>query len=334
VSLGYVATRVGSFFLIVWLAATINFFLPRLGNIDPISQMLVEQAATGGSLQTGLEEMIDTYNEKFGLNTPVWKQYLNYLSDMSRFDFNYSIANYPQRVTDIIGRAMPWTLVLLITTTLFSWFLGTLLGAIMGWPRAPKFLSFLMPPLLALNAVPFFLLGLVLIYVFAFRMRLFPLLGGYTAGTFPALTPAFLRDAIYHSVLPALSIILVSLGGWALGMRAMMITTRGEDFVTYADAKGLKGRTIFLRYAIRNALLPQVTALALVLGQLVSGAVLVEVVFSYPGIGNVLYEGIRAGDFFVVQGIVFMLIVSIGIATLILDLIYPLLDPRITYRRV
>jgi peptide/nickel transport system permease protein len=332
VNLGYVATRVASFFLIVWLAATINFFLPRLGEIDPISQMLVEQAAMGGSLQTGLDEMIAIYNEKFGLNTPVWKQYLNYLGDMSRFDFNYSIANYPQRVTDIIARAMPWTLVLLTTTTLFSWAVGTLLGAFMGWPRAPKFLSFLMPPLLSLSAVPFFLLGLVLIYFLAFRLRLFPLLGGYTAGTFPALTPAFLRDAFHHSVLPALSIILVSLGGWALGMRAMMVTTRGEDYVTYADAKGLKGRTIFLRYAIRNALLPQTTALALVLGQLVSGAVLVEVVFSYPGIGNVLYEGIRAGDFFVVQGIVFILIVSIGLATLILDLIYPLLDPRITYR--
>ena len=331
-NLAYVATRIGSFFLIVWLAATINFFLPRIGDIDPISQMLVEQAATGGSLQTGLNDMIDTYNEKFGLNTPLWKQYLNYLGDMSRLDFNYSIANYPQRVTDIIARAMPWTVVLLTTTTLFSWFLGTLLGAFMGWPRAPKFLSFLMPPLLSLSAVPFFLLGLVLIYFLAFRFRLFPLLGGYTAGTFPALTPAFLRDALQHSVLPALSIILVSLGGWALGMRAMMITTRGEDYVTYADAKGLKGRTIFLRYAIRNALLPQATALALVLGQLVSGAVLVEVVFSYPGIGNVLYEGIRAGDFFVVQGIVFILIVSIGLATLILDLIYPLLDPRITYR--
>ena len=332
-SLAYVATRIGSFFLIVWLAATINFFLPRLGDVDPISQMLVEQAATGGSIQTGLDEMIEIYNEKFGLNTPVWKQYLNYLGDMSRFDFNYSISNYPQRVIDVIIRALPWTLVLLTTTTLFSWFLGTLLGAIMGWPRAPKFLSFLMPPLLALNAVPFFLLGLVLIYVFAFRMRLFPLLGGYTAGTFPGLTPAFLRDAAYHSALPALSIILVSIGGWALGMRAMMITTQGEDFVTYADAKGLKQRTIFHRYAIRNALLPQATALALVLGQLVSGAVLVEVVFSYPGIGNVLYEGIRAGDFFVVQGIVFILIVSIALATLILDLIYPLLDPRITYRR-
>ena len=329
----YVAKRIGMFFLIIWLAATVNFFLPRLGGQDPIREKLIAQAALGGSVQTGLEQMIEIYNEKFGLNTPLWRQYLNYLSDMSRFDFNYSIANYPQRVSDIIGRAMPWTLALLLSTTLFSWVVGNLLGAFMAWPRSPKFLSFLMPPLLSLSAVPFFLLGLLLIYLFAFRWRLFPLFGGYTPGTFPSLNPTFVRDALYHSVLPALSIVLVSLGGWAMGMRAMMITTQGEDFVTYADAKGLKSRTIFLHYAIRNAMLPQATALALVLGQVVSGAVLVEVVFSYPGIGNTLYEGIRSGDFYVVQGIVFILIVSIGLATLILDLIYPLLDPRITYRR-
>lgn len=332
-STSYVLKRVGMFFLIVWLAATINFFLPRLGGQDPIAEMLVQQAAMGGSIQTGLEGMIEIYNEKFGLNTPLWQQYLNYLEDMSHLDFNYSISHYPQRVSDIISQAMPWTLILLTTTTIFSWVLGTLLGAFMAWPRSPKFLSFLMPPLLSLNAVPFFLLGLVLIYLFAFRIRLFPLSGGYQPGTIPAFTPSFLKDAFYHSILPALSIILVSLGGWALGMRAMMVTTQGEDFVTYADAKGLKGRTIFLRYAIRNALLPQATALALVLGQLVSGAVLVEVVFTYPGIGSILFEGIKAGDFFLVQGVIFILILSIGLVTLILDLIYPLLDPRITYQR-
>ena len=321
------------FFLIVWLAATINFFLPRIGGQDPIREMMVQQAALGGSVQTGLEEMIEIYNEKFGLNRPLWQQYLIYLGDMSRLDFNYSITSYPQQVSDMIVRAMPWTLVLLTSTTLFSWVVGTLLGAFMGWPRAPKFLSFLLPPLLSLNAIPFFLLGLILIYLFAFHWRIFPLFGGYQQGTIPALSPAFFKDALYHSVLPALSIILVSLGGWALGMRAMMITTRGEDFVNFADAKGLKGRTIFLQYAIRNALLPQATALALVLGQLVSGAVLVEIVFQYPGIGTLLYQAILASDFNVVQGIIFVLIVSIGLATLILDLIYPLLDPRITFRK-
>jgi peptide/nickel transport system permease protein len=333
VPLDYVAKRIGMFFLVVWLAATINFFLPRLGGQDPVREMLIQQAALGGSAQMGLEGMIEIYNEKFGLNTPLWKQYLNYLSDMSRLDFNYSITKYPARVSDIIARALPWTVVLLLSTTLISWVVGTLLGAFMAWPRSPKFLKFLYPPLLSLNAIPFFLLGLMLIYLFAFRWRIFPLFGGYTPGTFPAFTPAFLKDAFYHSILPALSIILVSLGGWALGMRAMMITTQGEDFVTYADAKGLKGKTIFLRYAIRNALLPQVTALALVLGQLISGAVLVEVVFSYPGIGNTLYEAIRSGDFYVVQGIIFLLIISIGLVTLILDLVYPLLDPRITFAR-
>jgi peptide/nickel transport system permease protein len=333
VPLDYVIKRIGMFFLIVWLAATINFFLPRIGGQDPIRDMLIAQAALGGSVQTGLEEMIAIYNEKFGLNRPLWQQYLTYLGDMSRLDFNYAITSYPQRVSDMIIRAMPWTVILLTTTTLFSWVVGTLLGAFMGWPRAPKFLSFLLPPLLSLSAIPFFLLGLILIYLFAFHWRIFPLFGGYRPGTFPAFTPAFLKDALYHSVLPALSIILVSLGGWALGMRAMMITTRGEDFVTYADAKGLKSRTIFRNYAIRNALLPQATALALVLGQVVSGAVLVEVVFQYPGIGNLLYQAILASDFHVVQGIIFVLIVSIGLTTLILDLTYPLLDPRITYRR-
>src|SRR5829696_4274659 len=182
-----------------------------------------------------------------------------------------------------------------------------------------------MPPLLSLNAIPFFLLGLLLSYFLAFRMRLFPLSGGYTPGTFPAMTPSFLRDVLAHSILPALSIILVSIGGWALGMRAMMITTQGEDFTNFAEAKGLLGRTIFLRYAVRNALLPQITALALVLGHIVSGATLVEVIFAFPGIGTVLFHAIRESDFFLVQGIIFMVIVTLGLATFILDLCYPLL---------
>jgi peptide/nickel transport system permease protein len=329
----YVVKRFGMFLLIVWLAATVNFFLPRLGGQNPARAALAEQAAAGGNIQLGMEEMIAEYDRKFGLDQPLWRQYLTYVSDMTRLDFNYSIATYPQKVIDMISHAMPWTIGLLLTTTIFSWIVGGLLGAFMGWPRSPKFLSYLMPPLLSLNAIPFFLLGLLLIYFVAFRLRLLPLSGGYTPGTFPALTPSFIRDVLSHSVLPALSIILVSVGGWALTMRAMMITTQGEDFVTYADAKGLKSGTIFTRYAIRNALLPQTTALALALGQLISGALLVEVVFTYPGIGTLLYRAIRGSDFYVVQGIVFILIVSIGLATFVLDLIYPRLDPRITYRR-
>lgn len=331
--LDYILKRVGLFLLVVWVAATVNFFLPRLGGQNPTRAALLQQAASGGGVQSGMEDMVAEYDKKFGLDKPLWQQYVTYVGDMARLDFNYSISNYPQRVSDMILHALPWTVALLLITTLISWVVGGLLGAFMAWPRSPRFLSWIMPPLLSLNAIPYFLLGLVLIYLLAFRMRWFPLSGGYTPGTFPAPTWSFAMDVLRHSVLPALSIILVSIGGWALSMRAMMVTTQGEDFVTYADAKGLKDRTIFTRYAIRNALLPQTTALALALGQLISGALLVEVVFTYPGIGTVLYRAIRGSDFYLVQGIVFILIVSIGVATLVLDLVYPLLDPRISYRR-
>jgi peptide/nickel transport system permease protein len=333
VPIDYVLKRLGTFVITVWLAATVNFFLPRLGGGDPVRQQLVQQAALGGSIQTGMEGMIEIYDEKFGLNEPIWKQYLTYLDDTAHFNFNYSMTNYPRTVISIMRESLPWTLGLLTTTIIISWFIGGLLGAFMGWPRAPKVLQFLMPPLLSLNAIPFFVLGLVLVYLFAFRLRWFPLLYGYKPGTFPDWSWAFAMDVLYHSVLPALSIILVSIGGWALSMRSMMVTTTGEDYVTYADAKGLKDSTIFVRYSIRNALLPQTTALALALGQVIAGTIIVEVIFSYPGIGKVLYSAIRGSDYFLVQGIVFVLILAIGLATLILDLIYPLLDPRITYSR-
>lgn len=331
--ISYVAKRFGMFLLVVWVAATINFFIPRLGGQNPARAAMLRQAAAGGGVQLGLEDMVAEYDKKFGLDKPLWKQYLTYVDDMSHFDFNYSISSYPARVIDMIGQGLPWTLGLLFTTIIISWFIGGLLGAFMAWPRSPKFLQFLMPPLLSLNAIPFFLLGLLLVYTFAFRFRWFPIAGGYTAGSFPGWNLDFAQNVLHHSVLPALSIILVSIGGWALGMRAMMVTTHGEDYVTYADAKGLKGKTIFLRYLIRPSLLPQTTALALALGQLISGALLVEVIFSYPGIGTVLFTAIRGSDYYLIQGIVFMLIVSIGLATFILDLIYPLLDPRITYQR-
>jgi len=329
----YVLKRFGIFLLIVWLAGTVNFFLPRVNSQDPIREKLMQQATNGGSLQTGMQEMVAEYDAKFGLDRPLWQQYLSYLADLSRFDLNYSISNYPRTVSEMILEALPWSIGLLSVTTLLAFAIGTLFGAFLGWPRTPGWVHFLLPPVLALHALPFFVLGLVLMYVLAFWAHLLPMYGGYTPGTFPSLNLAFALDIVVHSIIPALSIILVSIGGWALGMRAMMITTQGEDFTNFAEAKGLLARTICLRYAVRNALLPQITALALVLGHIVSGAVIVEVIFAFPGVGTVLFNAIRESDFFLVQGIVFCVILTLGIATFILDLCYPLLDPRITYRR-
>lgn len=329
----YIVRRLGVFLLIIWLAATINFVLPRLTHQDPVRTAMLQQSASGGAMPTGLQETAEQYDDQFGLNRPLWQQYLTYLAGVVRLDLGYSITSYPQKVVDMIGIALPWTIGLLLVATILSWLLGSLLGAVMGWGKAPTFVQFLFPPLLALHALPFFVLGLILIYVLGFRAQLFPLAGGYTPSTVPRVTLAFMVDVVHHSVLPALSIVLASLGGWALGMRALMVTIRGEDFMIFADAKGLKDRSIFFRYALRNALLPQTTALALSLGQFVSSAVLVEVVFTYPGIGTLLSRGIRGSDYPLVAGVVLIIIVSIGLATLLLDLLYPLLDPRITYRK-
>jgi peptide/nickel transport system permease protein len=333
VSAEYLARRFGVFLLIVWIAATLNFFLPRLSGQDPVRMKLLQQAQLGGYVQAGIEAMVKEYDRRFGLDRPLWVQYLTYLGDVARLNFNYSIANYPRTVNEMIAEAIPWTVGLLGTTTLLSFGLGTFLGALLAWPGAPRWVRFLMPPLWALHAIPFFLLGLILMYLLAFRIQLLPMFGGYSVGAFPAFTLSFVGDVLRHALLPALSIILVATGGWALAMRGMMVTTQGEDYVTFAEAKGLKSLTIFLRYCVRNAILPQTTGLALALGQILSGAVLVEVIFAYPGIGTVLYHAIRENDHFLIQGVVFTVIVALGVATLILDAIYPLLDPRISYRK-
>ena len=332
-TLGYVFRRFLIFLIIVWVAGTLNFFLPRLGGADPIRQKLVSQMALTGAQQMGFDEMVRAYEAKFGLDKPLWQQYFTYMGDVIRLDFGLSISNYPRKVIDMISEAIPWTIGLLTTTTILGFLLGNLLGAFMAWPRAPKFLAYVMPPVLMLGAIPYFLFGLILIYVFGFVLGWFPMFGGFSAGTVPTFTLESILDVLWHTVLPAISMILVSTGGWALGMRALFMTTQGEDYVIFAEAMGVKNWALFFNYMIRNALLPQITALAIAMGQVVSGAVLVEVVFGYPGIGSVLYAGIRALDYYLVQAIIFLVIVAIGVTTFVLDIIYPLLDPRITYRR-
>lgn len=325
----HVLKRFGLFLFVVWGAATLNFFLPRLAPGDPVRERLFQMSTTGGFTQTGVEEMVEEYQAKFGLDKPLYEQYLNYLLDMARFDFGYSLTLFPSRALDLIMNALPWTIGLLLVTTLLSFAIGTLLGAVIAWPRAPRWVEGLAAPLLTLAAVPYYLLGLILLYVFAFLLKWFPLSGGYPPGTQPEFTISFISDVLRHSILPALSIILSALGFWALGIRGMMVTTSGEDYMLYAEARGLRGRTIFARYGLRNALLPQVTALALSLGNIVSGALLVEVIFTYPGVGSLLFRAIQGADYFVIYGIVFMVVLAIGLATMIVDLAYPFLDPRI-----
>ncbi len=329
---GYLVRRIALFVVILWGAATLNFIIPRLAPGDPVRQHLVDAAAQSGYLQQGIEDMVKAYDKEFGLDQPLYVQYANYLWDVIHFNFGYSLTQYPTHVIDMIAASLPWTIGLLLMSTILAFVVGTALGALIAWPRSPRTLRILIGPLMALSAIPYYLLGLVLLYVLAVTFQVFPLSGGYEVGTIPAFNLPFIWDIARHAILPALSIVLAAIGFWALGMRGMMVTTEGEDYMTMAEAKGLPDRWIFYRYAVRNAILPQITALAIALGHVVSGSVIVEVVFAYPGIGSLLYAAINGSDYFVIYGIVFMVILAIGLATLLVDLLYPLLDPRISYR--
>jgi len=333
-SIRYVIGRLLFFLIVVWAGTTLIFFLPRLApGRDPVRERLGMMVANGGMNADTIEIMAKAYEQKFGLDKPLWRQYLNYMSGMARFDLGYSLARFPSRVSDLIGQAIPWTVALLGVSTLIAFTLGSLLGGLLAWPGSPRFLRLLLPPLFTFSSIPYYLLGLILTYIFAFKLRWFPLQGGNGILTLPTMSFSYVLELIYHSILPALSIVLASIGFWSLSMRGMMITVEGEDYVTLAEAKGLPNSRIFLWYAMRNALLPQTTALALSLGTILSGALLVEIIFGYPGIGSVLFAAITGFDYFVIYGVVFFIVLTIALVTLILDLIYPLLDPRIRYQK-
>ena len=326
--------RFGLFLAVVWAAATLNFFLPRLArDRDPVREKLGQLVATGGLRQEGIEEMVEAYRAKFGLDRPLHRQYLSYLWNTLRLDLGYSLSNYPTRVGAMIADALPWTMGLLFVATVLGFAAGGLLGGIAAWPAGSRTLKWLVVPVMAVSAIPYYLMGLVLVYLLGVGLGLFPISGGYSPGATPGLSFGFALDVLHHSILPALSVVVASTGFWALGMRGMMVTTLGEDYVKYAEASGLRPKTVFLRFAMRNAILPQFTSLALSLGYVVSGSVLVEVVFSSPGVGTLLFRAIKVSDFTLIHGIVFMIILAVGLVTLALDLVYPLLDPRVAQER-
>lgn len=327
---GYVLRRLGIFFLTIWIAATVIWLIPRLAPGDPITAMVSRMTRNAGYVENA-DIIIEGWRERFGLNDPLPVQYLRYLGNIIHLDFGYSLAFFPTGVGEIIGRALPWTVGLLLVAVTITFFLGNFLGALLAWRKTPRLAKYLIPVGMIFTSIPSILAALFLIYVFAFILDWFPLIGSYGRGMEPGLTPEFIASVIKHGTLPALSIVLVSFGYWALGMRGMMITVEGEDYMHLARAKGLGSFYVLYRYMVRNAILPQVTAFAITLGTLVSGQILVEYIFSYQGMGTVIYTAITNQDFPVIQGTSFILILMTALAVFIIDMIYPLIDPRISY---
>jgi len=328
----YVVRRVGMWLLTIWLGATVIFIIPRLAPGDPVAAMVSRLSNQAGYIENSAA-MIEAWRARFGLDGPWYVQYVSYIRSVLTFDLGFSLSSFPSRVDELVVQALPWTLGLLLIATIMSFVLGNLVGALMAWRRTPGWVRNLLPLTMTFTSIPFFMLGILLIYVFAFGLRWFPPSGAYDTSIAKGFNWEFIKTLIYHGTLPAFSIVVTSMGFWALGMRGMMITNDGEDYMILAEAKGLPPRRVFWSYGIRNSILPQITALALSLGAIAGGSTLVEYIFAYPGMGYLLYLGIVNTDYTLIQGIVFILIVGTATAVLILDLLYPLIDPRITYEK-
>jgi peptide/nickel transport system permease protein len=331
-TLGYFLRRLLIFFLTIWVAATLIWVIPRLAPGDPITAMVGRMIRQAGYVENS-DVIIEGWKARFGLNDPLHVQYMRYLGNLVRMDFGYSLAFFPTPVSEIIGRALPWTVGLLLIAVSITFVLGNFLGALLAWRQTPRLVKMLIPLGMIFTSIPSILAAIFLLYIFAFFLGWFPLTGAYKAGMTPSWDIEFIKSVIHHGTLPALSIVLVSFGYWALGMRGMMVTVEGEDYMHLARAKGLRPIYVLYRYMVRNAILPQITAFAITLGTLVSGQVLVEYIFTYQGMGSVVFTALRNQDFPVIQGTSFILILMTALAVLIIDLIYPLIDPRISYER-
>jgi peptide/nickel transport system permease protein len=321
--MGYLLRRIGFYLFTAWAAITINFFLPRLIPGDPVQSLI---ARSHGMLDTSA---IRSLYVLFGLDTDqnLFQQYFSYLGQLFRGDLGLSFTFFPTPVSEVIADSLPWTLGLVGLTTIISFFLGTLLGVIAGWWRG-SWVDMVMPATTFLSSIPYFWLGLVAITFLADQGGAFPSSGGYDPGVVPSWDMDFVWSAVYHSLLPAITILISSMSGWILSMRNMMLTVSSEDYITVAHAKGLSERRVMISYAARNALLPNVSGFALSLGLIVGGTLLVEIVFSYPGVGFQLFQAVGSKDYPLVQGIFLIITLSVLVANLFADLIYLVLDPR------
>jgi peptide/nickel transport system permease protein len=322
----FIIRRLIFYVVAAWVALTVNFFIPRAMPGNAVESIMAKFPNLQPSAYRALEATL-------GVGHPgsLWHQYGSYLVDVAHLNFGTDVAEYPAAVSTLLGETIPWTLVLVGSATVIAFLLGTALGILAGW-RYGGSLDRLLPALMFLQAIPYFFFALILIEVFALKLHWFPVAQGYSNGLVPGWHWAFIGSAIDHSLLPALTIVLTSVAGWMLQMRNVMITTLGEDYVVAAQAKGLPSRRVIFTYAARNALLPQLQGFGLALGFVVSGALVMEIVFSYPGIGLLLLNAVSSNDYPLMQAIFLVITFAVLLANLIVDIIVVFADPRARVR--
>jgi len=317
----YLARKVFIYLVTFWVAVTIDWAIPRFMPGDPVERLLSRMQAQ----PSATEALTGYYSQAFGFDVPIWQQYLNFWAALFHGDLGLSIANFPTPVSELIFGALPYTLALLVPAVLLSFWVGNKVGAMAA--RRKTLDNTVLPVGYVLTATPQMWLGIVLAWIFATTLAVLPVSGAYDLGIQPTWSVEFVQSFLQHWILPFSALFLVAFGGWAIGMRNMIIYELEADYSNYLAALGAPTKLV-RKYAYRNALLPQITGLALALGAVVAGAIVVEIVYSYPGLGTLTLGAIQNRDYFLIQGIFLFLIIGVLIANFIIDVAYVFIDPR------
>lgn len=324
----FILRRAGFIALTFIVFMLIIFILPRAIPGNPLSTLLSQLFQQAQANPELIKAVYKRLMEEFGVGKPIHLQFVEFLSRTFRGDLGTSIAFYPRKVAELVFAYLPWTLGLLIPATLTSWIIGNFLGALAGCKRKTAVDNAMLPVFLTLSQTPYYWLAMILLYILAVNLGIFPIGGAYSSGRIPSFTVEFIADMLSHYVLPYLSIVLSAMGGWAIGMRVMVIYELGADYVNYADSLGLPDGKL-LRYVFKNSMLPQITGLALNFGSILGGSLITELVFSYPGTGYLLFRAINTLDYPLIQGVFILLISTLLLANLIVDFVYAYIDPRV-----
>jgi peptide/nickel transport system permease protein len=325
----YLLRRLAQFVLVVFIGINVTYFITHFTPIDPIEATIGSLTQFSTVSPEAIEMMRQSLRELYGLEgTPV-EQYFAFWGRILTGDFGPSLSAFPTPVSVLIVRAIPWTIGLLLFATVLSWILGNILGGLAGYYRDNKTLKFIGVLAMGLHPIPYYIVAFVLLIIFGLLWPILPITGGFQMNMQVSLSPAFILSVIEHSILPALSLVLVGLGGWFLGMRSLVSNVVTEDYVIYAELGGVDRQRVLRSYVMRNAMVPQLTGLAMSLGAIFNGAIITEQVFGYPGVGHLLIQAVQAGDYSLVIGITSLSIIGVSVAVFLIDMIYPLLDPRV-----
>ncbi len=325
----YILRRFGQFLLVVFVGINVAFAITHATPIDPVEQAISSATQFAYSDPRAVEVLRQSLRELYGVDGTLWQQYVHFWKRLAVGDFGPSLSAFPAPVSALIRQALPWTIGLLSTSTIIAWVLGNLLGGLAGYYRENRILKGIGILATGLQPIPSYIMSLLVLIMFGFVWPILPISGGFQMNIDTSLSFAFVWSIIKHSILPVLSLVLITIGVWFIGMRSLVSNIVSEDYVIYAELAGVDQRRILTSYIMRNALAPQLTGLTLSLGAIFNGAIITEFVFGYPGVGTLLVRAVGTGDYSLVLGVTSVSIIAVATGVFLIDVLYPLIDPRV-----